>query len=152
MNQSTLRVLCGLPAAGKSTWCAANGGSALLLSADAVREHGAQAGAVFAGMESRARIALQHGHDVLIDACSLAPQARGRWLAMAAQCDARAELVMFCTPGSVCRARDAVRAQPARVAWSDFCLAADTALRAVVREPWAAVLYVPQRLQAFAFK
>ncbi len=153
MHKPVLRVLCGLPGAGKTTWADINGGSFLVLSADAIRERHGNAALVFARLENEARRALCARRNVMIDACSLMASQRAVWLALACQCDARAELVLFCVPASVCRARDAARgAKRAHVAWGASCAAADLTARAVQREGWDAVLYVPEHVQAFAYK
>lgn len=150
-TQPTLRVLCGMPGAGKSTWAAANGGGAVVLTADSIREHGAAGAPVFHAMEARARAALVAGQDVLIDACSLTAGARSVWLAVAVQCDACTELVMLCTPGSVCMERDALRKQRSTAAWRTVRAQAHAAVFAVQREGWHTVLYVPRKSVSFAY-
>jgi predicted kinase len=144
-------VLCGLPAAGKSTWAATNGHHALVLSADVIREHGAHGGTVFARMEARAREALLAGLDVVIDACSLAASQRGTWRAIATQTGARTELVFFCTPFAECMARNARRERPAIADWQAMRAHAQQAVYAVQREGWGAVQYVPRLVVAFAY-
>lgn len=79
---TTLTVCMGAPASGKSTWCAANAGDALVVTADAIR-FGADPAAVFTRMVQLAKGALSEGNDVIVDACSTRAVDRSPWLILA---------------------------------------------------------------------
>lgn len=136
----TLTLLCGLPAAGKSTW-AARHCAALVVSADAIREQHAPAAVVFDTLYSRAAAALSAGQNVVIDACSLTRAARSRARDLARAHGAACDLVFFLTPWHVCASRDAQREQPAGVNVRS-ALALDAAYRDVVHEHYRSVRYV----------
>jgi len=106
---TTITVTCGLPGSGKSHWASTAAALAYVVSADAIREHGADGHAVFESMELNARRALGAGIDVIVDACALDPSTRMRWQRLARELGAQARLVLFVTPVSVCRERDAAR-------------------------------------------
>ena len=119
-----LTVTCGLPGSGKSTWAlqqVAQERLVYVVSADAIREDGAEGSVVFDDMELSARRALRNGLDVIVDACALDPRTRNGWLRIAHELGAGSRLVVFATPLAVCRARDAARPleRRARVDWLD---------------------------------
>lgn len=143
-SKPTLTVLCGMPAAGKSTWAAAQP-NAFVVSCDAVRE-GEDPVQVFNAAHARAAELLGAACPaVVFDACSLLPHARARLLHLGRDAGARCELVFFCTPMLLCATRNAGRAVPALVNWIDVRAQARAALRAVQRERWDAVSFIPAR-------
>lgn len=140
-----MTVTCGLPGSGKSTWAASVSAYALIVTADAIREQGADGHTVFAAMETNARRALGAGIDIIIDACALDPATRMGWQRIAREYGAQARLVLFATPMSVCRARDAARPvkQRAKVDWAQLDRKFDRLLERIAIEQWDRVTMIP---------
>lgn len=116
-----------------------------MVTADAIRTHGADGRAVFEAMELNARRALGTGIDVIVDACALDPRTRMMWHALARQLGAASRLVIFVTPLHVCQARDAARPleQRAKVDWAELSRKLDRLLERVALEGWDGVTCVP---------
>jgi predicted kinase len=144
-KRPTATVTCGLPGAGKSTWAVSHADYAYIVSADAIRERGADGHAVFEAMELNARRALAAGIDVIVDACALDPSTRMLWQRIARELGAASRLVIFATPLSVCQARDATRAleQRAKVDWLELSRKLDRLLERVALEQWDRVTCIP---------
>ncbi len=130
----------GAPAAGKSTWCAAHAGDAVVVSGDAIR-HGADPAAVFARMLRLAKGALSEGRDVIIDACSARAVDRSPWLFLARKRRCTTRLVVFATPTALCRRRDARRSLPVGRA-EVYAARMREALRVVRHEGWDEIVTV----------
>lgn len=145
--QPLLTVTCGMPGSGKSTWAvqeAAKGRLVYVVSADAIREHGAPGSMVFDDMEMSARRALRNGLDVIVDACALDPRTRMGWLRMAREIGASSRLVVFATPLAVCQQRDALRplGQRARIDWADAGRKVERVFERVGLELWDRVTVI----------
>lgn len=151
----TLTVLCGLPAAGKSTYAAeltARTGAAVV-SADRIR-NGGDPYAVSSLVYDQARRHLVAGRSVIADVCALRTAARMRLLHIGRGVPGvRCEAVMLCTRASVCRARDTARSDPVgiRYDWHRACQLATETARRLDFEGWDQVTYVPARELAFAY-
>lgn len=112
----TLLLTCGLPASGKSSWLDDCYDGDLIVSSDAIRrdyfgdeedqEHNAQ---VFAIAEDLVGQALANQQDVALDATSLSPALRSKWIKIARDNDARIECAFFDTPLEVCLERNEMR-------------------------------------------
>ena len=142
-----LTVTCGMPGSGKSTWAVrqvAQERLVYVVSADAIREHGASGSVVFDGMELSARRALRNGLDVIVDACALDPRTRNGWLRLAHELGASSRLVVFATPLAVCRERDAARPleQRARIDWADAERKVERVFERVGLELWDRVTVI----------
>jgi protein phosphatase len=109
VSACTLTVLCGLPGSGKSTWGATHAESAEVFTLDDIRTEGADPRSVMRAVVGRARAYLNLRRSVVIDGCALRPSERTSWLTVARAHWARPRIVLFDTPVSVCRARDAAR-------------------------------------------
>lgn len=142
---TTITVTCGLPGSGKSTWAASASPYAYVLTADAIRTHGANGRAIFEAMELNARRALRTGIDVIVDACTLDPDTRMRWRRIARELGVRSRLVIFATPLGVCQARNTTRppGQRANVDWHELDRKFDRVLERVGLEEWDRVTVVP---------
>lgn len=105
----TLTVLCGLPAAGKSTWARRFGGGTTVLSADGIRELKAPPAGTIEALVRAARAALSRREDVTIDACSIVKRHREAWLALAQEVGAKTLLILIDCPVEIAIARDAQR-------------------------------------------
>ena len=110
-ERPTLTVMMGAPAAGKTTWCAANADGAVVLTCETIKK-GANPGPVFDRMLCEARRALVRRRDVIIDACSTMKPDRSQWLHLARRLDARTRLVVLDTPSTLCNQRDSKRRRP----------------------------------------
>lgn len=88
---SELIILIGLPASGKSSWCAENGEGYVVLSSDAIRaelgneEDQSNNELVFDILHARLRQHLAEGDSVIIDACNINRKNRRRWIVAANQ-------------------------------------------------------------------
>jgi protein phosphatase len=146
---TTITATCGLPGSGKSTWARVAAARQVrppyVISADAIRERGADGSLVFQAMEMSARRALRAGIDVIVDACALDPKTRMQWLRIAHDVGAQSRLVVFITPTDVCRARDAARPveQRARADWSEMDRKFALLLERVAIEQWDRVTFLP---------
>lgn len=135
---ATLYVMCGLPAAGKSTLATdyAARYRAVVLSADDMRVARRPAAEVFAWLHAACVRELVAGRNVVLDVCALRAVERDRWRAVGRRCGVRCECVIVHTPWAVCRARNAARAQPAPVQWTIAVRRMGYALWDVPREDW----------------
>lgn len=131
-------VMCGLPAAGKSTVAAelATRCHAVVLSADDVRVGRRPPAEVFAWLHAEVIRALGDDRTVVLDVCALHASERDRWRGVGRRADARCELVVVHTPWQVCRNRNRARCQPARVVWSYMVPLFRRTLIDVYREGW----------------
>lgn len=111
----TLTVLMGPPGAGKTTWMEANP-ITVVCSTERLRTDRSlttQATIAFlAGLQTKARRALNAGQDVLIDGCNTKRHERSRWLAIARDYGAKTRLVALDTPLSTCLTVQLSRAHP----------------------------------------
>jgi predicted kinase len=149
---SRLIQLCGLPGSGKSTWAAAHANGARVVTADEIRE-GARPGREFLILWNRAKKELREGRDVIVDTCALRAIDRSQALGVGRQFNARCELVVFCTPVSLCRARNSMRRAPALVDWRRYAAHAASTMESIGFEGWDHVDYVPKRDPlAFVYK
>lgn len=145
-RSTTITVTCGLPGSGKSTWAAsASAGQAYVVTADAIRTHGANGRDVFEAMELNARRALGTGIDVIVDACALDPSTRMQWRRIARELGVGSRLVIFATPLGVCQVRDGARppAQRANVDWRELDRKFDRVLERIALEEWDRVTVIP---------
>jgi predicted kinase len=107
-------VLMGLPAAGKSTYAAAQLHKGFYaFNADGIRD-GERAFAAFTKMVKSAHLRMLQGHSVIVDACSLLPSNRTRVLHVGRNAGARCELVVVDTLTLVCMRREVNRGGPVR--------------------------------------
>lgn len=137
----TLTVLCGLPGSGKSTYAAmlqATIGQTIV-SADAYRK-GASGRAVFDALYTQVHDALDAGRDVVCDVSALRSGDRAPLQAMGNARAASTELVFFCTPWHVCRARHERRPGAAWIDWRTKRQQAADAYIATRHEGWTRVL------------
>ena len=114
---TTLFVLCGLPASGKSTFAAelAKSTGAFVLTVDAIRTHDADPAEVFAQVSQALGKTLADGHSAIVDTCCLHGFQRARWLMVGRRAGVRVELVLVVTPWRKCAERNAERERPASV-------------------------------------
>lgn len=115
---TTLYVLIGLPASGKTTWARQNfsGLHAAVVCSDDIRRDFQADGRdtlntdlVFAEMERRARSMLQAGHPVMLDATHFSRTYRRYAIQLAGELHARRVAIWFDLPLSVCLERNARR-------------------------------------------
>jgi predicted kinase len=133
---ATLTVLCGPPAAGKSTYVARLTAGPVVLSADrgATDPEGWRLELVRAAFRH-----LEAGHDVVVDACNVTQHHRLTWLAVGRRTGSRCVLVVMRTPWRVCERRNAARTRGERVPASvmvDYRRRWGPAWRAAAAEPW----------------
>jgi predicted kinase len=116
-----------------------------VVTADAIRTHGANGRDVFEAMELNARRALGTGIDVIVDACALDPATRMQWRRIARELGVGSRLVIFATPLGVCQARDGARppAQRANVDWHELERKFDRLLERIGLEDWDRVTVIP---------
>jgi predicted kinase len=133
-----LTVTFGIPGSGKSTWVAANAGTALVLSADILRtDRTVDTKRHLDWMKAQALAALRSGRDVVVDICATDPVHRAQWLTLARWAKARTRLVLFATPHTVALERNAARAHPVPAEdMARYIRDFDTATRALPCEPW----------------
>lgn len=115
-HKPTLLLTCGLPGSGKSSWLADCYDGDMIVSSDSIRkeyfgdeedqEHNAQ---VFAIAEDLVGEALANQQDVALDATSLSPALRSKWIKIARSNGARVECAFFDTPIEVCFERNEMR-------------------------------------------
>jgi predicted kinase len=110
-------LLSGLPAAGKSTWLAANAGDATVVSLDDLRaeldvEADEPQGAVVAAARERARVALRATHPLIWNATNLSRMRRGPLIDLCAAYRTKVRIVYVETGEAEVRRRNAAREHP----------------------------------------
>ncbi|HEY1542246.1 MAG TPA: AAA family ATPase [Xanthobacteraceae bacterium] len=110
-------LLSGLPAAGKSTWLAANAGNATVVSLDDLREEldveaDEPQGAVVAAARERARGALRATRPLIWSATNLGHQRRASLIDLCADYRAKVRIIYFETSEAEARHRNAARDRP----------------------------------------
>jgi predicted kinase len=148
---TTLTVLCGLPGAGKSTYAEQHRTRAVVLTADAIRTHGARGDQVFGRMYGELKAALAQGRDTVVDTCALRPTDRAALQTIGNAADAQCELIVFCIPWYLCHARNAARTKPAIVDWHASRALLAKAVSSIPNEGWYRVTWIPTRLSAASF-
>lgn len=146
----TLTVLMGPPGAGKTTWTEANlAPGQVLCSTERLRHdrrmHDRPGALVryLAQLRVKAEDALRAGRSVLVDGCNTRKGDRSTWLALARDCGAQTELVVFDTPLAVVLAVQAARAAPvAEAKVREYHAQHQAALRVIGREGWRRVIHV----------
>lgn len=113
-----LRIMMGLPASGKSTYCSdLMDHGYVIVNPDKIRLalHG-QAfqklaeGFVWATAELMVRTLLMQGHSVVVDATNMHKQARSRWRSIAGEFGLKLYIDWHKASVETCKARDAARA------------------------------------------
>jgi predicted kinase len=114
-----LVLLVGASGSGKSTWAAAHYRDAEVVSSDALRAVVGSGTADLDASSDAFRLLDQivegrtrRGLTVVIDTLGLDPARRGVWAALARKAGLPLVAVVFSTPASVCRARNATRDRP----------------------------------------
>jgi predicted kinase len=137
-----LRITCGMPGAGKSTWASRQDG--LVLTADIIRTQGQNPGYVFDQLYERCRAGLRAGQTVVVDTCAMRAGDRLTLRRFAVEARASAEVIVFTTPWHECKLRDHRRgAQASKVAWHEMQTRMAEAMRVIPNEPWDTRTYVP---------
>lgn len=145
VTATTLRVLCGLPGAGKSTLALrlarearTSGLSAVSVhSADAVRVERLEPARVFHELRRSVADALERGGLVIADSCALRAHERAWLLACGRRAYARCELVLVTTRWQTCIERDRARGPRAsRVDWPSAMALLELSRRVAYVEGW----------------
>lgn len=146
-----LYVLVGSPAAGKSTWCEANG-RGVVLSLDAARavvgrgeEDQAATPAAVELVHRQADAELAAGGTVTIDATGAYPKDRGTWLALGRRHGAHVVAVVLRTELATALERNALRSRqvPAEVLTAMWRSVAETSGKQLVQEGFDGVVEIP---------
>lgn len=137
-----LTMYMGVPGSGKSTHAKANA-RGHLLSADAIRNRGADAETHMEWIRRRALALLGEGSDVTVDACNVHAAPRRALLNVAALAGARTRLVVIDTAPALARAAQRRRRHPVPQRSLDRYLAAwPAAVRQAESEPWDEIVVV----------
>lgn len=113
MNKPTLTIMCGIARSGKSTWINDNRKDSVVISPDKVRSeifgHQFFTNAedfIWGITKAMARIILEQGKDVLIDATHITFGSRSTWVKIAEQYNANFEIVWIKTSMAECILRN----------------------------------------------
>ncbi len=136
----TITVMMGVPGAGKSTWCAHHTNGAHVLAVDSIKK-GAKPSAVFRVVARDAKLALIHGEDVIIDACSTRWKDRALWKNIARTYRARTRLVVVDTPPKEAARRDSLRENPVGSS-ETYAKRMKYAKKRMLREGWDEIFVV----------
>lgn len=138
----TLTVYMGVPGSGKSTHAKDNA-RGVVLSADAIRNQGADAEQHMSALRQRTLSLLRAGKDVTVDACNVHAEPRRALLAIAAAVKARTRLVIIeATPSQAAQAQRG-RAHPVpRHALRQYLMAWRGARASVALESWDEVVVI----------
>ena len=114
MKKAKITLMCGLARCGKSTWIKKNKGDAIVICPDDIRANvfGNQffipaESFVWGIALSMARLILEQGKDVLIDATNTDFSSRGKFLSIAKELDCDVRIVWIKTSIQVCLNRNA---------------------------------------------
>jgi predicted kinase len=115
MNRPNFTLLVGLPRSGKSTWIQKNGGNAIVVSNDWIREeilgthYSKNANAIIWTIADAAlRIVLGQGKDAIYDGVNLTKETRKFYIDLARQYGAKIKMVLILTPLETCIERNKV--------------------------------------------
>lgn len=135
----------GVPGSGKSTHAKANA-QGVLLSADAIRNAGADAEAHMERLRRRTYALLSGGKDVTVDACNVHAAPRRALLTIAARTQARTRLVVIDSTLEQAMRGQRGRAHPVpRADVVKYMRQWGTARDETKREAWGEVVIVPRR-------
>lgn len=114
MKKATLTLTCGLARCGKSTWIRKNKGDAIVICPDDIRTsifshqfYFPAESFVWGIALSMARLILEQGKDVLIDATNVDFASRGKFISIAKEFDCNVRIVWIKTTIQVCLNRNA---------------------------------------------
>ena len=117
-----LVVLVGPPGSGKSTWAKQNGRGAVHVSQDDLIDAISPDGfehvyrpIYTAAEDAAARVALRHGHAVIVDRTNRTREHRRRWLAIASEADCPVVAVTMRASFALCRERNRRRRDKRRL-------------------------------------
>ena len=107
--QPELIIMCGLARSGKSTWIKKNKINQVVVSPDEIRHtifnhqfFDPAEEMIWALSRIFARLLLQQGFSVIVDACSLNPESRRKWLMLKKHLDIKCKVVWVDTPLDKC--------------------------------------------------
>ena len=109
----TMTLMCGLPRSGKSTWIRKNCTSEVIVSPDQIRAkifghqfHSNSEGFIWAFAEAMAKLLLEQGKDIIIDATNITYESRSTWINIASTYGAKVKIVFFRTSMKSCKRRN----------------------------------------------
>ena len=101
MKKATLKLMCGLPRCGKSTWIKKNLKDEIIVSPDIIRKeifghqfHQAANKFVFAISEAMVSLLLKQGKDVIVDATHMTRNLRASWYPVVKDTDSQTVIVL----------------------------------------------------------